>query len=996
MHSSATAPMLRHTFIRRILLAIALLLQISSAYASPSPTVTNEIILLSDVPNAMRITGTYLQNASTVALRASGPSGQLYACAPGPGGFNVTTQPCMVQRPRVPDACLALQAMIDVYHVPGESCDTLTNATCSDGDNPGQPCPPLGAANNICVYTRCMMRQGSGSPPLECYSVTDVSLVGYSCDDQGLFYCDAALACVDARADSCVSELACALPPLAAGTYTIVIDGAPVANATVSIVQIPYVRTVVTDSGWYATNTSGSPTLYLSLDTPVMVDIWPRGLPLGNMSLALAAPGLLTYTFGYTDFPAAGLFSAHFAGPIVVVPVPELYSLCPAVVLAGINATVVVQGAGFYHSAQLTCIFGGAWVPVVFVSANVVHCIVFPATNGTANIPLRVSNDAGTFSATELFVFVTGVCEVIKPNSVPVGDACVCLPGFQDIDGTACSPCPDATYQPLAGQQTCIPCDSSEDTNGTVGNTQRTACICRDGRYRAAPADQSCALCGAGMLCERGQIEMAQGYWRYAPSDLYAVACPYQPACAGGAGLGNALCAPGYAGPLCLNCASSYARLGDKCLPCASSAANTLIVVLIVLLGAGAVLLMGHASTTDRRASNMSWRSDEDKPAVTMQDLGMVGKIVFSYLQILYYVGQIKANWSPDSRSFFVLFVPLSMSSTFLSFQCAFRFDFYTRMTLVMLEPAIVAAVLGIVILLINHAVRLRNGLRTHGGAVYNHYTWLDYVRLLLIALYMTCPAVALDILQSLSCMPVRGTGHSFLVSDMAVNCDSRGYRTYVVVASLYLVVVIAAPCAYMVYALHARAHTIALTVDTQSVRSAGNTDPACVYVYFTQGFCTSPHKIAWEFVILARKIAIVALAALLPAELAILWALTLVLICISMTQAVMPYQYHVSWYLDGNKLDTLGLVAIAVTLILAFHSLAVGDAARGAVFALLVLVNCSTLLFFLCVMYTRALRHAGWLVAKFARSPLSAGGSRSRTEIAMHDRTGAVSTEVL
>lgn len=910
------------------MLLLLLLLLIACINAKFDPNQSFQ--LLGDTfSNTITLTGTFLQNITH--FNVTNNNNNVVVCTV----ISSKTDPCRIKHQRY-EATAALGIL---FANPG----LVLNQTCENGE----PCKDentftLGACPalnpNICRYVRAYAKLESPTIP-SCYAFGDIDLTNYTCGPN--LYCNSAnKTCSDARGNECHTTVTCQLPPMSAGVYSIE------NTVNITVYPYPYITNISTASN-SATNTSLKP-LYASPDTAVVgLDIWTEiesnytfTLFLDNSQVGSVFPYVNstnpTLFIRVTFWPSKVTFTGSYGGLIVFYQKPILYSICPALALSFINSTVVVQGAAFVNQPLLSCRFGDSRVPMVFISENVVHCIIYPTNNMTANIPLSLTNDGVSYSQTELYVTIIGSCDIVKPHSIPINNECACLPGYQDIGGD-CIPCPDGTFQPLHGQQACISCDSTESTNGTIGNTDKSKCMCKDGKYRATIDSVACDPCPQGLDCPAGRpIVVLSGYWRPYASDLFAVKCNnvvFASACSGGTGYGDALCEKGYEGPLCAVCSSGYGKLNGKCTACQSPSLNVFIVILIILVVIAIVLLITRYTTMGDYGINdkIVAEKGDDHTVINKNRIGMAIKIILSYMTILYYIGGFSSGWSSESQQFFNIFIPVSISTNFISFTCAISIDFYTHMLLTMLLPLFIVISMAVIFL----AANVVYDLVKQPNRKFIQYTFIEYVSMTLIVLYMVHPTIALEILRSFKCQSVKGTGTSYMTDNMAVDCETAAYKQYVVAAALYFVVYIIGSCLWMGYLIRKNTEGIKAVMRC-------DTDPMDVhrkYKYFVQGY--SGQYYYWECFILLRKLCIVAASSLLNTGLQLVWASVVIIVSITATLYISPYKKIIDhWYIDGNKLDTIALSALWITVILGFHSVFIGTSSGIAVFVFLVLVN--------------------------------------------------------
>jgi hypothetical protein len=202
-----------------------------------------------------------------------------------------------------------------------------------------------------------------------------------------------------------------------------------------------------------------------------------------------------------------------------------------------------------------------------------------------------------------------------------------------------CTNCPIDTYLPAFGKSSkadCIGCSIDRSTGITVSNTNKASCVCKRNEYYTT-ADGSCQPCPTGADCSfkdgmvLTELTAQPGYWR--PSTTVEI---FSPCVAGysslnGQRLADARCCPldiitnisicarnimansskssssttnitvnlddqcadGFAGPLCIVCATGFVKQGQSCMACPQGASivaasvpllSMLLLLLVVLL----------------------------------------------------------------------------------------------------------------------------------------------------------------------------------------------------------------------------------------------------------------------------------------------------------------------------------------------------------------------------------------------------------------------------
>ena len=143
------------------------------------------------------------------------------------------------------------------------------------------------------------------------------------------------------------------------------------------------------------------------------------------------------------------------------------------------------------------------------------------------------------------------------------GLSCTCPAGRYEL-GNVCAECADGTHKPAPGTERadCIACVAPQTSNAA-----RTACdACISGYYRKGV---SCAPCPNGKQCtttsDRGALTLAPGYWRGFGESTTVLACRFGiTSCPGDKNAATSVvapdpyCAPGFVGPLCSECETSY------------------------------------------------------------------------------------------------------------------------------------------------------------------------------------------------------------------------------------------------------------------------------------------------------------------------------------------------------------------------------------------------------------------------------------------------------
>lgn len=845
-----------------------------------------------------------------------------------------SVEPCLLQLSRV-DACEVAYNLTELDQVDGMTpCDF--QAQCFLATNPGTQCP-FPSAVSICTLQRCY-----AEPPYDtCYGFVDTPDYSYCGFERACLGGE----CIDAKGAECPSTLECVLPAtnsLSVGLHNVSVTTGgnvtttipagfrimpdlaavdlwtPVSNLTTGVVVSPGTSIQAAVRAFTGGSELLNHTLFLEVDGQPLITAG-AGCP-----ALTTAPGMPVRSVGVRVFVRFDGLNDEVLPSRITLPVtfaqrPTVYSLCPSSVLAFVGNTIVVQGENFAEAGGLfECRVDGSTVSATVINDRTVHCIVALVDNTTAAHALQVTNDGWMEAPGAGTLTVIGACEVLKPNSAPVGDACRCNPGFSDTD-VACIPCPDGTYQPDVGQGACRTCGDTKDTGGVVGNIDAGACRCKSGTILAEPGDVACTPCGAGMVCENGQLAAAEGYWRPTPTALFVLECPSGSlGCAGGNGTGDATCKKGYEGPLCSVCAPGHGKIGNTCVACGGKVVSIVVVLLAAVAALGIFVLLIKNTTNPSRAS---------------VDFSTTVKIGVSYVQVLYYVGRLSADWGALGDQFFASTAVASMNPS-LYFQCAAEMGFYNRIVLTMCMPLILGAFFAIPygIMLCGSSAGTRDVVPAAAADRWSvKNIIIEYQTSMMIVLYLIHPAITLDVLDSLQCERVRGTGTSFVGVDMSVDCGTDKYVNYRVILIFYTICYVIGGVVLVAAGMRRSRERLLVAMQVHSYD-----DPPTVY--FVQGY--TDRWYLWEGAVLARKLGVVMCSAFLPQRFQLLWGGIVIGASLAATIYLRPYKRVLS-----NRLDTYCLAALGVTVLIGFHALLGDRTSHLAVFVLIAFFNIAVLL---------------------------------------------------
>jgi len=868
-----------------------------------------------------------------------------YECYPSRSDYNIRVDQCLKGISRNAMCALVYQQYPNFDKVACNYSQTpclnfTSGKTCLTPSNMDYFC-----YNAICYNTPIQKCAAFYYSTINIYN--QYGLAGVNCDENTV--CSTSFRCVsNAPPDQCINHLTCSVQQINTGINYVTVMFADGTNATgntsatqivgfqpptVTFVQNRYLSTgavldITFDPSLDLLNASVS--YYACIDTTLqnqpfnITDTVTNAIPQLVYTSSTSVPLGTSITYPHIIcMPVLDYQPYGFVAPLPdpnsnltfgFLPLPQLYSVCPNQILSDLPETVVIQGDDFVNTPNLRCIFDENIIIVpVYISAKSVSCtLIYSNRTSPANVNLTLTNDGLIIANIPLIVNVIGACAKIKPNSIPSGSACICPAGFEDINNAYCQKCPDGFYQPNQNQQSCIPCDATETTNGVLGSLFQTACVCKSGLYKAQANQTSCSACPYGLDCTQaatGNYTVLPGFWRAQAKSTLIIPCAggAKQCPAGNSGSGNQLCATGYKGPACSVCKKGYGLLGGLCLKCPDKGLNSFLLLLLIIVTLTLVYILVKSTTREEQKDDT---------------LGVTIKVLIAYMQVLYYVGKTSAHWSNQSSRFFEALIPVTLSPSFLSIQCSTDFGFYSNITLMMILPLVVVTgvCLGHMLLWV-----FKNHQRPRS------YFFMDAMddnsKVTLVLLSLVHPTISQSVIRSFKCTSVEGTGTSFMTDDMRIDCSSQSYHRYVVIAALYTVFYIAGFLLLVMYRLFINKDIVDMANNGMYIMNAK------IYVFFVRGYKRDYYL--WEFMIIFRKVSIVIINSLFPDSIQLVWTNLVICFSLAYTVSAQPYRSFMV-----NRLDIGALLTLLFTITLGFHSKWMAAPNTKAVFVLLVMSN--------------------------------------------------------
>ena len=472
-------------------------------------------------------------------------------------------------------------------------------------------------------------------------------------------------------------------------------------------------------------------------------------------------------------------------------------------------------------------------------------------------------------------------------------DECVPCAAGRTSKGAACEACPPGAFAKADGMVACEPCvdgvtndEGSVRCNACPSNSEaapnRRQCVCSAGFYGECDGSTcECNECPWGAECPKPgttlrTLSLQKGFWRLTEASLDIRRCNEFYACEGG-GANDTGCRAGHHGPLCHICDPGFAKTGGLCAPCPSdrkafnvfvtaSAPFALAVVLILLI----------------RSAN---------PPEGAQDVfSGVTKIAASYAQVYSLCSNFDVKWPPLLVALFDASDYVNPSISFYSADCTIPWTFYDRLWVYVAMPPLYLALVVLVLL----AASACRGERLR---FFHKWFWTSTV----VGLFLAYPSVVKILMRVLSCDQVGE--HYYLSTDYSVACYDDAHVTATIISAAALVVYGAGIPLTAFFVLFHYKYRLQHRQVSRSLR-----------------FLFSGYRLYyWEFVVMARKVCIVAMSVFLFRQGSIRYqaiaASWLLQVCMFLHLKLQPFDHNSHYGRVCNRLEWLGLVSTTLTM---------------------------------------------------------------------------------
>lgn len=382
-----------------------------------------------------------------------------------------------------------------------------------------------------------------------------------------------------------------------------------------------------------------------------------------------------------------------------------------------------------------------------------------------------------------------------------------------------------------------------------------------------------------------------EGYWRssYSSDEIYE--CLLQDACLGG-DESNLLgiCEDGYEGNLCQSCKDGYSRVStNQCAECPDDTTNGLILLGIFTL---MILVIGITA-----------RSSISSAYVEKSMFSVYFKILLNFFQLMSIMSSFKFNWPGLMLELFNVTSQVdSSTSQIFSIDCMIEDQepFYIKLIIL----AILPTVLAIVLLIVWGAIYCVFYFKTEKI----EHCMSKVIGSITVVFFLIHPTIITFMFASFNCMEIE-SGEYWLLADLEIKCWKGDHLTYALACALPSLIVwgILTPALCLHFLTRKRKDLLDIR---QKLR----------FGFLYHGFKET--RFYWEFVILYRKVILIALSVFLTNYSINAQALTVLLTVL--VYLYLQYIYRPYTLAELNDLEKWAILISAATIYAGLYYLTV------------------------------------------------------------------------
>ena len=349
---------------------------------------------------------------------------------------------------------------------------------------------------------------------------------------------------------------------------------------------------------------------------------------------------------------------------------------------------------------------------------------------------------------------------------------------------------------------------------------------CPSGSYSFNTTDAACSNCITGLQCLGGaDVLTKSGYWRPSNETDSVYRCPYSEVCLGGL---QSECETGYEGRLCSVCASDYLRLGKfQCSPCGSTASTLATGIFLVIACLFLIVYLIYSAIYSAKTGQSV--------------IGPLMKILLNYIQTFSLVTGFNMRWPYEILKFTDgLSMIGSGTSNAFSINCLSEIgdfnerEIYLKLVFLTVLPAVLMLVSGVVW-----------GVVAYVKQSYRYLT--EHAVCTAIVVVLTLHSNILSATLAMVACQRMESGSVWLIADYTQECWTGSHAYYTLTSALpaFLLWVLFCPLFILISLIRSHSH---LTHPSTQLR----------FSFLFTGY--KPTLYFWEFVILTRKICMLAL----------------------------------------------------------------------------------------------------------------------------------------